>query len=97
MAWIKLEHATPDKPEVVLLARTLGVSQEAAFVNLVRVLSGCGLTRAPSWPAARGTPTGANTPHETEIRSYTLFHSPRLSILAVRALPAILPPRRWTG
>ena len=58
MAWIKLEHAAPDKPEVVLLARTLGVSHEAAFVNLVRVLSGRGLTRAPSWPAASGTPTG---------------------------------------
>ena len=48
MAWIKLEHATPDKPEVALLARKLGVSHEAAFVNLVRVLSGCGLTRASS-------------------------------------------------
>ena len=38
MAWIKLEHATPDKPEVALLARKLGVSHEVAFVNLVRVL-----------------------------------------------------------
>ena len=38
MAWIKLEHTTPDKPEVALLARLLGVSHEMAFLNLVRVL-----------------------------------------------------------
>jgi hypothetical protein len=36
--WIKLEVATPDKPEVARLARKLGVSRSDAFLAIVRVL-----------------------------------------------------------
>jgi hypothetical protein len=36
MTWIKLEHTTPGKPEVLRLARLLGVSHDDAFGKVVR-------------------------------------------------------------
>lgn len=35
--WIKLEHATIDKPEVVRIAETLGIDQDAAFGKCCRL------------------------------------------------------------
>lgn len=35
--WIKVEKATPDKPEVAILARRLGVSRADAFLSWFRV------------------------------------------------------------
>ena len=35
--WIKLEKATVDKPEVAILAKSLGVSHGDAFLSFVRV------------------------------------------------------------
>lgn len=35
--WIKLEHSTPDKPEVVKLAAALGLDQDAVVGKLVRL------------------------------------------------------------
>lgn len=35
--WIKFEHATPDKPEVVKLADILGIDQDAVVGKLVRL------------------------------------------------------------
>lgn len=35
--WIKVEEATPDKPEIAILARKLGVSQGDAFLEWFRV------------------------------------------------------------
>ena len=37
--WIKMQTATPDKPEVMQIARAIGVTQEAAFGHLFRVWS----------------------------------------------------------
>ena len=37
--WIKVQAATPDKPEVMQIARALGVTQEAAFGHLFRIWS----------------------------------------------------------
>lgn len=35
--WIKLEHTTPDKPEILAIADMLGISQGDAFLACVRV------------------------------------------------------------
>ncbi len=35
--WIKVEHTTPDKPEVVAMAAALGIDQDAVFGKLVRL------------------------------------------------------------
>lgn len=35
--WIKLEHTTPDKPEVVQMAARLGIDQDAVVGKLVRI------------------------------------------------------------
>lgn len=35
--WIKLEHTTPDKPEIDAIARILNISHEEAFARCVRV------------------------------------------------------------
>ncbi len=35
--WIKLEHATPDKPEIVQMAATLKLDQDAVFGKCVRL------------------------------------------------------------
>lgn len=37
--WLKVEKATPDKPEIVILARQLGISQGEAFLSWFRVYS----------------------------------------------------------
>jgi hypothetical protein len=37
LAWIKLDHTTPDKPEIMQIADELGISPEAAFGHLCRV------------------------------------------------------------
>jgi hypothetical protein len=37
MAWIKIAHSTPDKPEIVALADALGIDQDAAFGKCVRL------------------------------------------------------------
>ena len=34
--WIKVQHATPDKPEVVAMAESLGIDQDAVFGKLMR-------------------------------------------------------------
>lgn len=34
--WIKVEHVTPDKPEIVELAEILSIDQDAAFGKLIR-------------------------------------------------------------
>lgn len=36
MAWIKVEHGTPDKPEIIRLADALGIDQDAAFGKCIR-------------------------------------------------------------
>lgn len=35
--WIKVEHASPDKPEVVQLAEILSIDQDAAFGKCIRI------------------------------------------------------------
>lgn len=35
--WIKIEHATPDKPEVVKMASLLGIDQDAVVGKLIRL------------------------------------------------------------
>lgn len=35
--WIKIESVTPDKPEVVAMAATLGIDQDAVFGKLIRI------------------------------------------------------------
>ena len=35
--WIKVEHTTPDKPEVVKLAGILGIDQDAVVGKLLRL------------------------------------------------------------
>jgi hypothetical protein len=35
-AWIKVQHSTPNKPEILRLARVLGVSKDDAFGKVVR-------------------------------------------------------------
>jgi len=35
--WIKLEHTTPDKPEVFAMADTLGIDPDAVTGKLCRV------------------------------------------------------------
>lgn len=35
--WIKIEHATPDKPEIVKMAAVLGIDQDAVFGKAVRL------------------------------------------------------------
>lgn len=35
--WIKVEHATPDKPEIAQMAEILGIDQDAAFGKCVRL------------------------------------------------------------
>jgi hypothetical protein len=35
--WIKLQHATHDKPEIMKIAKSLGISTEAAFGHVTRV------------------------------------------------------------
>ncbi len=37
--WIKVEHTTPDKPEVIRMAHLLGIDQDAVLGKLVRVWS----------------------------------------------------------
>ena len=34
--WIKVEHTTPDKPEVVKLADMIGIDQDAVVGKLLR-------------------------------------------------------------
>jgi hypothetical protein len=36
MAWIKVEHTTPLKPEVLRIARTLGITRDDAFGKVIR-------------------------------------------------------------
>jgi len=35
--WIKVEKTTPDKPEVLRIARILGIDKDAAFGKLIRI------------------------------------------------------------
>lgn len=35
--WIKVEHVTPDKPEVVAMSETLGIDQDSVFGKLCRL------------------------------------------------------------
>lgn len=35
--WIKVEHITPDKPEIVTMAEALGIDQDAAFGKCIRL------------------------------------------------------------
>jgi len=35
--WIKIQHATPDKPEVVTMSETLGIDQDAVVGKLIRL------------------------------------------------------------
>ena len=35
--WIKVEKTTPDKPEILRIARLLGIDKDAAFGKLVRI------------------------------------------------------------
>lgn len=37
MAWIKIDHTTPDKPEVMQIADALGITPEQAFGHLCRI------------------------------------------------------------
>ena len=37
MAWIKMEHCTPDKPEVIGMAEILGIDQDAVVGKLARL------------------------------------------------------------
>lgn len=37
MAWIKIDHVTPDKPEIVAIADALRIDQDAAFGKCVRI------------------------------------------------------------
>lgn len=37
--WLKVEKVTPDKPEIIILARKLQISQGEAFLNWFRVYS----------------------------------------------------------
>jgi hypothetical protein len=37
MAWLKIEHETPEKPEILRIAATLGISQGDAFLACFRV------------------------------------------------------------
>jgi hypothetical protein len=37
MAWIKLDHLTPDKPEVIGMAEILGIDQDAVLGKLCRI------------------------------------------------------------
>lgn len=55
--WIKVEHTTPDKPEVVAMAAALGIDQDAVFGKLVRLwiwadansVNGNALTVTEAW------------------------------------------------
>jgi hypothetical protein len=35
--WIKIEHITPDKPEIVAMAQALGIDQDSVFGKCIRV------------------------------------------------------------
>jgi hypothetical protein len=37
MAWIKIDHVTPDKPEIVNIAESLGIDQDAVFGKCIRL------------------------------------------------------------
>jgi hypothetical protein len=37
MAWIKIDHVTPDKPEIVSIAESLGIDQDAVFGKCIRI------------------------------------------------------------
>src|SRR6516165_10198428 len=37
MAWLKIEHETPEKPEILRIAATLGISPGEAFLACFRV------------------------------------------------------------
>ena len=37
MAWIKLDHTTPDKPEIFAMADALGLEPEIVFFKLVKL------------------------------------------------------------
>ena len=41
MSWIKVEHTTPNKPEILRLARLLGVSRDDAFGKAMRFWLWC--------------------------------------------------------
>jgi hypothetical protein len=41
MAWIKVDHLTPDKPEVIAMANELGIDQDAVVGKLVRFWIWC--------------------------------------------------------
>jgi hypothetical protein len=45
--WLKVEEVTPDKPEIAILARKLGVSQGDAFLEWFRVYRWAGRSTCP--------------------------------------------------
>lgn len=58
--WIKIEHALPDKPEVMSIASDLGISEEAVVGHLVRFWSWVDQNMSRSCPAVSGTISGLN-------------------------------------
>lgn len=48
--WIKVEHATPDKPEVVLMSSILKIDQDAVTGKLLRVWT---LAESSAFPRPR--------------------------------------------
>lgn len=45
--WIKIEHALPDKPEVIRMADALGIDPDAVTGKLVRFWSWCNIQTVP--------------------------------------------------
>ena len=56
--WIKIEHALPDKPEVMELARLMGIDEMSVVGHLVCFWSWVDQNLSPDCPSTSGTKRG---------------------------------------